>query len=47
MAQHSGPLRLGLNDNDLENNKGEVVYTVARGVPTAEQWLEGGKVREK
>ncbi len=45
VAGHPGALRLGLNDKDLSNNEGEVVYSVARGIPTAAQWLERGKTQ--
>jgi hypothetical protein len=45
VAGHSGVFRLGLNDKDLSNNEGQVVYSVARGIPTAAQWSERGRRR--
>jgi len=43
VAAHAGPLRVGLNDEDLGNNEGQVSYSLARRAPTAEEWLAGGR----
>lgn len=43
VAKHSGALRVGLNDRDLSNNEGQVTYSVARGIPTLDQWLARGR----
>jgi hypothetical protein len=43
VARHAGPLRVGLNDEDLSNNEGQVSFEVARRAPTAEEWLSGGR----
>jgi hypothetical protein len=43
VAAHAGPLRVGLNDEDLGNNEGQVSYSVARRAPTAEEWLAAGR----
>jgi hypothetical protein len=43
VAAHAGTLRVGLNDEDLSNNEGQVSYAVARRAPTAEEWLAGGR----
>jgi hypothetical protein len=45
VAGHPGLLRVGLNDKDLSNNHGRVAYTVARGIPSTEQWLARGRTR--
>jgi hypothetical protein len=45
VAGHAGSLRVGLNDRDLSNNEGQVVFDVARRAPTAEEWREGGRKR--
>jgi hypothetical protein len=39
VAQHAGPLRIGLNDSEPENNSGYVHYEVSLRAPTPEQWL--------
>jgi hypothetical protein len=43
IAAHAGPLRLGLNDKDLDNNQGTVSFQVALRAPTAQEWLKGGQ----
>jgi hypothetical protein len=43
VVAHAGPLRVGLNDEDLSNNEGQVSFQVARRAPTAEEWLAGGR----
>jgi hypothetical protein len=45
VAGHAGAIRMGLNDQDLENNEGQVVFEVARRAPTAQEWLAGGRAR--
>ena len=42
-ADHGGTLRVGLNDEDLSNNEGNVRYEVARRAPTADEWLSAGR----
>jgi hypothetical protein len=41
---HSGALRVGLNDSDLDNNEGLVSFEVELRAPTAEEWLGGGEL---
>jgi hypothetical protein len=43
VVTHAGALRVGLNDEDLSNNEGQVSFQVARRAPTAEEWLAGGR----
>jgi hypothetical protein len=43
VVAHAGALRVGLNDEDLSNNEGQVSFQVARRAPTAEEWLAGGR----
>lgn len=45
VAAHAGTLRVGLNDEDLSNNEGQVSYEVGRRAPTAEEWLAAGRQR--
>jgi hypothetical protein len=45
VAGHAGALRFSLNDRDLSNNNGSIAYTVARGIPSIDRWLERGKAR--
>lgn len=44
VATHAGTFRVGLNDNELGNNEGQVRYEVARRAATVQEWLEGGLV---
>lgn len=39
VAEHAGPIRLGLNDSDPGNNTGSVRYEVALRAPTVQEWL--------
>jgi hypothetical protein len=43
VVAHAGALRVGLNDEDLSNNEGQVSFQVARRAPTAEEWRAGGR----
>jgi hypothetical protein len=45
IAPHAGPLRLGLNDEDLDNNEGTVTFEVSLRAPTAQDWLKAGRIK--
>jgi hypothetical protein len=45
VAGHAGSMRVGLNDRDLSNNEGQVVFDVARRAPTVEEWRARGGMR--
>jgi hypothetical protein len=45
VAQHAGPLRIGLNDSEPDNNEGNVRYEVSLRAPSAEEWLASGSTR--
>jgi len=45
IAPHAGPLRLGLNDKDLDNNEGTVSFEVSLRAPTAQDWLKAGNAK--
>jgi hypothetical protein len=45
IAPRAGPLRLGLNDKDLDNNEGTVSFEVSLRAPTAQEWLKAGQAK--
>lgn len=42
VASTAGQIFIGVNDNDVGNNHGSIMFTVRVGLPTVEQWRSGG-----
>ncbi len=42
VAPVAGAIRVGINDNDVTNNRGTLSFEVTAGLPTIDQWQSGG-----